>query len=58
MYDKIENILSNFRTIPDSKSKFIFLMSQENINITIILALRVHRWNQIRDIQMAEDCEN
>ena len=54
MYDKIENILSNFKTIPDSKSKFIFLMSQENINITIILALPVHKWNQIRDIQMAE----
>ena len=33
MYDKIENISPNFRTIPDSKRKFIFVMTQENINI-------------------------
>ena len=58
MYDKIENIFPNFRTIPDSRSKFIFLMSQENINITKILALNIHRWNEISDIRMAEDCKH
>ena len=58
MYDKIEKNFPNFRSIPDSKSKFIFLMSQENISITKIRALPVHRWNEIRDIQMAEDCKN
>ena len=57
MYDKIGKFVPNFKTIPDSKSKFIFLMSQENVNITKILALNIHRWNQIREIQMAEECK-
>ena len=35
MCDNIEKISPNFRTISDSKSKFIFLMSQENINILL-----------------------
>ena len=43
MYDKIEDIFPNFRSIPGSKSKFIFLMSQENIIITKILAFHIHR---------------
>ena len=45
MYDKIEKIFPNFRTIPDSKSKSIFLTSQENTNITKILALHIHRYS-------------
>ena len=50
MYDKIENNFPNFRTIPFSKSKFIFLMSQETINIIKLLPLHTHRWNEIRDM--------
>ena len=48
IYGNIEKFVTNFKTIRDSKSKFIFLMSQENVNISKI--------NKIRKIQMADDC--
>ena len=35
MYDKIEKKVPQFKTTPDDgKRKFIFLMSQENVNVT------------------------
>ena len=41
----------------DSKGKFIFLMYHEIVDITKILAALTHRWNKIRNIQMAENCK-
>ena len=52
MYEKIEKFFPNFRRINDSKSKFIFLMSQENMDTTKILATYIHRWYQIREQQI------
>ena len=52
MYEKIEKFFPNFRRIIDSKSKFIFLMSQENMDTTKIIATYIHRWYQIREQQM------
>ena len=53
MYDKIEKLFLNFRTIPDSKGKY--LMSQENVNITLLKFLP-HTYIE-RDVQIAEDCK-
>ena len=55
MYEKIEKFFPNFRRIIDSKSKFIFLMSQENIDTTKIIATYIHRWYQIREQQMPKN---
>ena len=53
-FRKIYTITPNFDSIPESKQKFIFLLSQENISITKITAKCIHEWftilnNEIRD---------
>ena len=42
MYSKIELFLPNFRKIPDSKSKFVLLMTQENLDVSKILATYIN----------------
>ena len=44
MYNKIEAFLPNFSEIPDSKSKFILLMTQENLEVSKILATYIYKW--------------
>ena len=44
-FRKINTITPNFDSIPESKQKFIFLLSsQENISITKITAKCIHEW--------------
>ena len=38
LFEKIARIYPNFNAIPDDKSKFIFLMTQENIDVTKMMA--------------------
>ena len=49
MFKKITREFPNFEEIKDSNSKFIFLMSQENKNITILLASCVFNWFKVRE---------
>ena len=49
MFNRINNEFPKFNDIKDSKSKFTFLMSQENNNITILIASCIHNWFQIRE---------
>ena len=44
MYNKIKAFLPNFSKIPDSKSKFVLLMTQENIEVSKILATYIYKW--------------
>ena len=48
MYQKIDRYFPNFSNINENKSKFIFLMSQENTEVTKIIATHIHKWYQIR----------
>lgn len=50
LFAKIASIYPNFNKIPDSLNKFIFLMSQENVYLTKILASTIFSWLKIRDI--------
>ena len=43
MYNKIEAFLPNFSEIPDSKSKFILLMTQGNLEVSKILATYIYK---------------
>ena len=49
MFKEIINEFPNFGDIIDSKSKFIFLMSQENKSITILIASCIYNWLLIRE---------
>ena len=49
MFKKITKEFPNFEEIKDSNSKFIFLMSQENKKITILLASCVFNWFKVRE---------
>ena len=49
MFSKIESFFPNFCKIPGSKSKFIFLMTQENIDVTKIIATCIYRWLNMRE---------
>ena len=39
----------SFAEINDSKTKFIFLMSQENRKVTNAIAFYIHKWFSIRE---------
>ena len=43
LFEKIVRIYPSFNTIPDDKSKFIFLMTQENIDVTKMMALFIKK---------------
>ena len=43
MYNKIEAFLPNFSEIPDSKSKFKLLLTQENLEVSKILATYIYK---------------
>ena len=49
MFKNITREFPNFEEIKDSNSNFIFLMSQENKNITILLASCVFNWLKKRE---------
>ena len=49
MFKKITSEFPNFKDIKDSNSKFTFLMSQEDKNITILIASCVYNWFLIRE---------
>ena len=48
MYQKIDQYFPNFSSIDESKPKFIFLMSQENLDVTKIVTNYIHKWYQTR----------
>ena len=50
--DKFKIIINEvpcFEDMPDSKTKFIYLMSQENKNLTNLIAQCIHTWFEIRE---------
>ena len=49
LLEKISHLYPNFNTISDNKSKFIFLLTQENIEVTKMLAIFIRQSFQVRD---------
>ena len=50
--DKFKIIINEvpcFEDMPDSKTKFIYLMSQENKKLTNLIAQCIHDWFKIRE---------
>ena len=45
----ITHEVPNFSEIPDSRSKFLFLMSQENEKIIKLIASCTYEWFKIRE---------
>tara|TARA_B100000586_G_C20051477_1_gene402177 strand:+ start:314 stop:760 length:447 start_codon:yes stop_codon:yes gene_type:complete len=43
-FDRVINIVPNFPNLPDSKAKFIFLMTQENDTIIKLIAKYTYEW--------------
>ena len=47
-FKKITSQFPNFAEITDSKNKFIFLMSQQNKEVTILIASCIYNWSEKR----------
>ena len=45
----IEEICPEFKNLPTTESKFIYLLSQENEELLMVLAEHVHNWFKIRE---------